>query len=155
MWAGKPAGMPMNPMGLMGTIIGGLFILFGAFFMLSAIGSGNVFAIVFSLIWCSIVAFHLYTFSGMLLGPSRQVYAITDQRGLIVESSRGTRMASLEPEKLRSFELTRKGKLATFKFGPSSSPFMMQPTLKTPLNAFHLVPDSKTVEKHIQNLGRS
>ena len=152
LWAGKPTGTPTNNLGWMGTLIAALFCIIGLGVIIFMLITANYSSIPFMLLWTGIAAYNLYTFSNLLFAPKRQTYAITNERGLIIEHFRGHRVATLDLSRLRTYELNRKGQAATLTFGAASYDHAFGFSYRPPLNAFHLISDYKLVEKLIQDI---
>lgn len=149
LWVGRPNSMPLNAMGIMGTAMGGLFCIIGTLVFIGALFSGVVFAAVFMAIWTSIAAWNLYIFSGMLFGPRKQIYAITNKRGIIIENFRKDRVATINPAMISSYEIERHGEEATLRFGEKRGMFFMTMSPNLPLDTFHRVTDYKNLENLI------
>lgn len=83
----------------------------------------------------------------MLIGPSKELYAITNQRGIIISPFLKYRVATLSPEVLKNSE--RKGRpdlgTLTFNKGNGIMGMWMNP-YQTELNAFQKIENPKRVE---------
>ena len=150
LWASKPITFPINKVSLMLTI--SVFV-----WTLIAIGMMSAFFIVdrsksipfpFSFIPVLLVlvgvCLFLYCLK-LIIAPSHQVYAITDQRGIIVSPFLGYRTASLDKTLLLNSE--RKGfRLnSTLQFGPKPS-MMGLGMYQIHLNQFYNISDAQEVE---------
>ena len=87
----------------------------------------------------------------MLIGPSKEIYAITNQRGIIISPFFRYRVASLSPENLKNSERKGPPDLGTLTFTNKGNGFMamwMNP-YQTELNAFQKIQHPKEVENLI------
>ena len=135
LWAGKPAKAPVNIIGLMLALIGGLFFLIGLGITVSGLGALSPIAL-FGMGFAFVGGWNLYSGLRFTVAPARQLYALTDQRAVIMETFFGTRVGTLSPAKLCAFTTERKGKFGTIRFEPETSVFAMGPRVSVPLNAF-------------------
>jgi|GEM_PF-5982939 len=148
LWSGRPQRARASVYGIMMLVMGGLSTLIGVVMLLSAIISPSLF-IVFALLWTAMSAWNLYVGARFSFAPSRQVFALTDQRALIVETFLGKRVASLSPGKLCAYELVDRRGLSEIRFGPEPSLFNLGLKPELPLNAFHGIPDGDRVARLI------
>ena len=135
LWAGKPARAPLNGMGLMFVVMGGLFFLIGLGITLASLVTLSPVAL-FGMLFAAAGGWNFYCGLRFTAAPARQLYALTDQRALIVETFLGTRVGTLSPAKLCAFATERKGDIGTVRFEPETSVFAMGPRVSVPLNAF-------------------
>ena len=151
LWAGRPQRLPLNALGLMGTVMAGLFVVIGLFVILGALlADGGAFVVVFGCVWTVISGWNLYSFSRMLRGPASQSYALTDRRGIIVETMGRGRWATLGPQDLCSFERSGGSDIGTLSFndpGIMGMTFQFKPTL--PLKSFRNIANPAQVERLI------
>lgn len=103
-WAAKPSEAPLNLAALLGTVVATVFVFIGAIAFFMTALTGHLGAAAFVVLWTSIAAFNLYVASGHWLAPSSQVYALTNERGLIVERFRGFDQLSSTPSEGRAWK---------------------------------------------------
>lgn len=160
-WVDRPASFPMN--------FTGVFLLtFSAFwcFIVLSIGvfanggeevvpetgeaSPFLFWFVFVSLFLSLGLFQAFSGLKMVIGPSKQVYAITSERVIILDRFFSSRVASFRPDQLSQIEREGndiKGDL-TFWSTPSNLSYASGPW-KTPLNKFHKIRHPRDVENLI------
>ena len=150
LWIGSPAKFPIYFSTLFPTLWSAGFVLFGFYTLLSVAFSGSLFGIIFVLIWLTVVSTFFYIHLRRLTAASKQIYAITDRRGIILELQGSMRVASLSPEQLKSFERRKHGKLATLSFSQTRNAYSMTNYIQPPLDTFHMIDDHFDVERIIQ-----
>ncbi len=170
LWADKPAKFPLSFMaiyitgfsivwtlmaigfvgvGLLTTIVGPVVAETG-----SEAAGGAAFGLLFvgmSLFFVCIGAGMILWGLKMLIGPSREIYALTNQRGIIISPFMRYRIASLSPESLRNSERKGNPELGTLTFTNKSTGWMamwMNP-YQTELSAFQKIENPKMVENLI------
>lgn len=159
LWAGKPAKFPLSFMALYLTafsvfwtfMVTGIFGVgisseFGS--SNSSMGSLNIGFLLFaSLFICAGIGMFLVGLK-TLISPSREIYAITNQRGIIISPFFRYRMASLSEDCLKNSERKGRPELGTLLFSGKSSGLMgmMMNPYQTELNAFRKITDPKKVE---------
>jgi len=115
-----------------------------------AVGAG-AFGIFFSLISllfvCVGIGMVLWGLK-MLIGPSRELYAITNQRGYIISPFIRYRIASLSPEALANSERRGRPEMGTLTFKNQANGWMgmMMNPYQTELAAFQNINNPKKVE---------
>ena len=150
LWAGRPQGVPFNSMGVLGTVMGAVFIAIGVVWIIAAIATGNTFQVMFMSVWTAIAGWNTYVFSGLLRGPASQSYALTDRRGIVVETMGRGRRATLGPQDLRTFERSGGADVGTLSFGTSSSvDFLFRGRPRLPLDTYHKIPKPADVGRLI------
>ena len=84
----------------------------------------------------------------MLIGPSKEIYALTDQRGFIISPFIKYRIASLSPEVLANSERKGRPERGTLSFKNSSNNWMamMMNPYQTELSSFQNINHPKKVE---------
>lgn len=103
--------------------------------------------LLFPLMFLLVGALALYTGAKLFFGPSRQIYAITNERGLVLEHFLGRRIGTISAQELKTYEKSGGDKVGTLKFGPGLSLFSMNAMFpKHPLNTFYNVANPRDVE---------
>ena len=151
LWVGSPARFPIYFSTLFPLLWVGGFIVFGLFGLLKTISSGSTFGMIFVLIWLSVVATFFYIHLRRLTAPSKQDYALTDRRGIILELQGNKRSGHLSREQLKSYERRQYGGRTTLIFGKPGSATTMAAYLQPPLDTFHMIDDYPEVEQLIQS----
>ena len=165
LWADKPAKMPLSFMALymsgfslVWTTMAVSFVGVGAVTAFMGEGSSETadtaaFGIAFfaiSLLFVFVVIGVCMFLWGLklLIGPSKELYAITNQRGIVISPFLKYRVANLSPEILRNSERKGRPDLGTLTFMGKGNGFMgmwMNP-YQTELNAFQKIQNPKQVE---------
>lgn len=167
LWANKPHKFPFSFMALYITGfsfvwtaisisfvgIGAITSIFGASTSDTAteVAGSSAFGIAFSTISLLFVCIGIGMFLWglkMLIGPSKEIYAITNQRGIIISPFFKYRVASLSPENLKNSERKGSPDLGTLTFTNKGSGMMgmwMNP-YQTELNAFRKIKNPKKLE---------
>ena len=154
LWVGSPARFPVYFSTLFPLLWAGGFVAFGLFALISALISATASGIIFMLIWLSFVSIFFYIHLRRLTAPSKQIYAITDQRGIILELQGQTRVASLSLAQLKSYERRNHGKLATLSFSQTRNAYSITNYIQPPLDTFHMIDDHVEVERLIQSASK-
>lgn len=167
LWADKPSKLPISFMAvyitcfsLVWTFMAISFFGVGVFTSIlgatasdtstEAVGSaaaGTLFSAIALLFVCIGVAMILWGLK-MLIGPSKEIYAVTNQRGLIISPFIRYRIASLSGDVLANSERKGRSEIGTLIFSNKSSGWMgtmMNPN-QTELDAFHNIVNPKKVE---------
>lgn len=154
LWAGKPASFPLNPgaVFLAGflTLWTAMAVFMSGMFMSQQGDIPLPFSAVPFVFVCIGSLALLFSFKG-LIAPSRQIYAITDQRGIIISPFLGRSIASLNADILLNSVRKGSGDKGTLFFGPQISMFNNQSfdALKVQLNAFHNIKNAAEIESLI------
>ena len=165
LWADKPAKFPLSFMMIyiLGfSIVWTLFaigffgaVVFGSFFDANvgetsndAVEAGairigfSIFSFLFVVIGVGMIVQGLK----MLISPSKEIYALTNQRGIIISPFFKYRIASLSPENLKNLERKGDPELGTLTFASKGNGMMGMKPYQTELNAFLKIKNPKQVE---------
>ena len=161
LWAGRPQGRVWTFVGVW-TVGFSLFWLAATLPMLLvfAFGSGEmvdgetppaaarVIGFLFALIFSGVGVVTLLMGLRHLQGPTRERYAVTDRRGLIVSPFMGYRSASLSPDALMNSERSGKPSRGSLSFGGRGGMFgtFNANPWKPPLDTFRKIKDPARVQ---------
>ena len=148
LWASKPQTFPINKVSFLLTV----FVFFwtimamgmmGAFFIVDQSNS-TYFSFIPGLFVLVGICLFLYCLK-LIIAPSYQVYAITDQRGIIISPFLGYRTASLDKALLLNSERSGFRQNSTLQFGPKPS-MMGLGMYQIHLNQFYNIKNAHEVE---------
>ncbi len=150
LWASKPQIFPVNKVALMMTIwtfVWTLIVLgmLSVFFITTQDSSTPApFLLIPTLMVFAGIGLFLLCLKS-LIAPSHQVYAVTDQRGIIISPFLGYRTASLDRTSLLNSERTGFRLNSTLRFGPKPS-MMGLGMYQIHLNQFYNIKNAHEVE---------
>jgi len=170
LWADKPSKFPISFMAIyivgfsiVWTTIAVSFVGVGAFVSIvgssaaetsteaaSAGGVGIIFSLVSLLFVCVGIGMVVWGLK-MLIGPSKEIYAVTNQRGIIISPFIKYRIVSLSAEALANSERKGRPERGTLSFHNNTNNWMalMMNPYQTELAAFRKINNPKQVEELI------
>ena len=152
LWADKPRKANFLWILLPGMLVGPLLVVFGlGLFSTSLLGlEGGWFHTLFSLVWLTIPAIVTVLSVRGFFAPSKQIYGLTNERGIIIQNFMGRRIASLHAAEFSKIERKGDPQIGTLHFGGAPSFAQMGMTYQSPLTSFSKIQNPREVEALIR-----